>query len=408
MSRRTAFYHWQAQVVKTFADAHVLSRPQAPVLALFSFGIVQAGCCALNRVAEKLAPGDRHNTVLQRLKYWLRNGADQQHPREAQVNVRAVFPLLVAWVLTLWQGDQLMLALDATTLHDDLIVLAIALLYRGTAIPLAWAILPAQRKRAWRPLILDLRELVAQAIPARYEVVLLADRGWYSACLYRAMRRYHWHPLLRVNPQAHFCPVQQDWRPTADLLTQAGQQWRGPGRFSKSQPLDCTVLAFWAVGQQRAWFLVTDLGPPQAQAAWYGLRVWIEEGFRILKSMGWQWQASRITAAERAERLWLALAVATVGMLVYGTWAEDKRVGPPAPTGVHLTEPAPPARTEEAAAVLPAVEAVGAYASPTRSRQNSLFHQGQTRFAQACEGQRRFLRHWRLVPEPWPEGGKNA
>ena len=35
--------------------------------------------------------------------------------------------------------------------------------------------------------------------------------------------------------------------------------------------------------------------PQVAEAAWYGLRMWIEHGFEQFKSGGWQWQKSRMT-----------------------------------------------------------------------------------------------------------------
>ncbi|CCI14156.1 hypothetical protein MICAE_2400002 [Microcystis aeruginosa PCC 9806] len=34
--------------------------------------------------------------------------------------------------------------------------------------------------------------------------------------------------------------------------------------------------------------------------------------YRDLKSEGWQWQNSRLLDPQRAERLWLAMAVATL------------------------------------------------------------------------------------------------
>ena len=38
-----------------------------------------------------------------------------------------------------------------------------------------------------------------------------------------------------------------------------------------------------------SWIVLTDLAPQDAGVRWYGLRVWIELGFRALKGVGWQW-----------------------------------------------------------------------------------------------------------------------
>jgi len=390
MSRRSPFYHWQEMVVNAFAQHGILSRPQAYGLAILSFGIVRAASCALTAVAGKLSFLGSDNAVLQRLKYWLRDGPDKRFPGAPQIEVRAAFGPLIAWVLALWQGTHLVLAFDATTLRDDLLILALALLYRGTAIPLAWVFLPANRKRAWLPVILELLKSVAASIPTRYEVLLLADRGLYSPRLYRSLRRRHWHLLLRVNNQARFRPHGQAWRSLETLLPGAGHQWRGRGHFSKKNPLACTLVAFWAVDQQEPWYLVTDLGPQRALAAWYGLRVWIEEGFRVLKSLGWQWQRSRITDPQRGERLWLALAVATVWTLAYGTWVEDQRDGPPSPATPASAAPSPRGVEEPA----------GEYVPPTRPRLKSIFRQGLERLAETIWGHKHPLRRLRLVPEP--------
>lgn len=51
------------------------------------------------------------------------------------------------------------------------------------------------------------------------------------------------------------------------------------------------------------WLVLTDLSPEVADACWYGLRAWIEQGFKKIKRGGWQWHATRMTDPRRAERL---------------------------------------------------------------------------------------------------------
>ena len=46
-------------------------------------------------------------------------------------------------------------------------------------------------------------------------------------------------------------------------------------------------------------------------------------GFRVLKSMGWQWERMRREHADRVARHWLVLAVATLWSVAYGTRVED-------------------------------------------------------------------------------------
>jgi hypothetical protein len=72
--------------------------------------------------------------------------------------------------------------------------------------------------------------------------------------------------------------------------------------------------------------LLTDLAPAGGDAAWYGLRSWGEQGCKCFKRGGWQWQQTQMCAPDRAARLWLALAVATLWMISVGGALE---AGPP-------------------------------------------------------------------------------
>ncbi|HEY7033017.1 MAG TPA: transposase [Thermomicrobiales bacterium] len=62
-------------------------------------------------------------------------------------------------------------------------------------------------------------------------------------------------------------------------------------------------------GSRRRW----AAGDPAAVGVlWYGLRMWIEVGFRALKGLGWRWERTRRTDPDRVARHWLVLAVATL------------------------------------------------------------------------------------------------
>ena len=77
---------------------------------------------------------------------------------------------------------------------------------------------------------------------------------------------------------------------------------------------------------------------------WYGMRAWIEHGFKLLKHGGWQWQMTRMTDPDRASRLWLVLAVATRYVLAVGGEADAAEM--PVET---LPELAPTSRTTRTA-----------------------------------------------------------
>jgi hypothetical protein len=53
------------------------------------------------------------------------------------------------------------------------------------------------------------------------------------------------------------------------------------------------------------------------------VRAWSAQGVTVTKRAGWQWQCTRMTAPQRAARLWLAVAVAALWRLSVGGAAAE-------------------------------------------------------------------------------------
>jgi len=117
-----------------------LSKPQATVLALWSLGMVLARSCALTAVSALVAvvEGRKANTIRQRLREWYYEAPDKRGSQRQALQVETCFAPLLGWIVSWWQGTQLALALDATTLGTCFVVLAVSVVYRGCAIPVAW------------------------------------------------------------------------------------------------------------------------------------------------------------------------------------------------------------------------------------------------------------------------------
>jgi hypothetical protein len=266
------------------------------------------------------------------------------------------------------------------------VVLVISVLYRGCAIPVAWTVLSAGEKHAWRGEWLRLLRQVRAAVPRRFFVIVLADRGLYARWLFRRIVRLGWPPLLRINTGGTLRPATNArYRPLRSLVPQPGTQWvgRGTAFVGPRRRLNCTLLARWEEGYTDPWLLLTDLAPGAGEACWYGLRAWIEQGFKIIKRAGWQWHRTRMTDPQRAARLWLAVAVATLWLLRVGGEAEA---------------------TTPVATFLPLAEDVFRPRRPRRATQLrlvSLFRQGWMLILAALLNQRR-LPTGRFPCEPWP------
>jgi hypothetical protein len=129
--------------------------------------------------------------------------------------------------------------------------------------------------------------------------------------------------------------------------------------------------------------VLTDLAPSTGEACGYGLRAWIEQGFKLTNRGGGQWQRTRLTDPQRAARLWVAVAVAPWWLLSVGGRAEE-----PVPVSTLLPLPADGWPTSQPRRA-------------TQVRLVSVFRQGWIPILVALGNHRRLPRG-RFVPEPWP------
>jgi hypothetical protein len=211
-------------------------------------------------------------------------------------------------------GQQLALAMDATTLGQRFTVLSLHVVIQGCAIPVAWHIVRATAKGAWRPHGEARFAQRDSAAPADWTVVVAADQGLYATWLFPTITAVGWHPLLRINRQGTYCPVgQTNCRPLSLVVATGGRPWQGQVMcFSTTErQRTCTLLARWEPAYKDPWRIVTDRPPAQADVAWYGLRAWLGASSTDRTHDGWRWEQTTMTDPRRVARGWLVMALAT-------------------------------------------------------------------------------------------------
>jgi hypothetical protein len=365
-----------------------LSKPQATVLALWSLGMVLARSCALTAVSAFLATwlGRKEPAVSQQWREWGYEATAKRGPSRCALAVEPCCVPLLGWVVEPWEGTQGARALAATTWGTRFTVLALSVVYRGGALPVAWTVLAATATQAWRREWWRMLRQVRRAVPRAWTVLVLADRGLYGRWLFRRITRLGWPPFLRINPGGTFRPTGQvRGVPLKTLVPPPGTTWQGTGIAFKGRhrQLHCTLLACWEADYKDPWVILTDRPPEASTACWYGVRAWIAQGLKITKRAGWQWQRPHLTQPERAARLWLAVAVATLWLLSVGGEADATIPARPVPDVTALV-PAPP-RTRRA----------------TPRRLVSVCRRGWNLILVALLDQAP-LPLGRFVPEPWP------
>src|SRR5579864_1719847 len=147
MSHPDRLSQWESEVSTAFAH---LSRPQLRGLVLWSAGIALSGCAGIVQISALLAVvlGQGEQAVFQRLREWYLDAKQKSGQKRRELDVTTCFAPLLRWVLRLWKSDkrQLALVMDATSLGNRWTILAISVVVRGCAIPVAWKVIAAQQE----------------------------------------------------------------------------------------------------------------------------------------------------------------------------------------------------------------------------------------------------------------------
>jgi hypothetical protein len=390
-SSLSSIAHWQQWVTELLPN---LSTSHAMNLGLLSYAMVLLDGCGMTRLSNGLAKIEQVPTprLRQRLREFYYEAEDKRGKKRRAVEVQDCFEGLLRGILRGWEGKkEIALTLDASTLGKRFTVLNLSVMYRGCGIPIAWKILVAGQAGAWRPIWESFIKKVSAVIPKEWKVIVMADRGLYAKWLYEAIVAVGWHPFLRVKEEMSFRAQGAAGFGTIGRQVQRhGRKWGGRGQWGeRGELMEGTLLVRWEQGYKERLAVVTDLPVEQGEGAWYQMRFWVEAEYKDHKSGGLRWDETKMEDPQRAERLWLAMAVAMQRMVLVGG-QEDASVQE---------------RTERLARSRPGKRRVGrpakAWKRP-RGREQSCLMQGQQSIqAAALRGEA--LPQGHVMAEEWPK-----
>jgi len=228
----------------------------------------------------------------------------------------------LGWV----RAEHLFLILDPTTQDDRVVLITVALWYRGRALPLAWTVWPAQEKlddKGFWERIGKLLDEVATLLPAgrNGSVIWLADRAFGTPAFTDLVQAHDWHYIVRVQDKTcwqripHVMP-----QAVRELVQRPGERAKRRGQvFKKRGWRPASVVVFWGRRCRSPLCLVSDLKPAWQLVAWYRRRFPIEATFRDYKSYGWHWEQGQVKVLEHVERLLVGMALASWVVLCTGT-----------------------------------------------------------------------------------------
>lgn len=244
---------------------------------------------------------------------WLKN---------AKIEHAQIYPPLVKSVFADWGEHKIYLALDSSSLWDEFVIVRIALVYRGRALPLSWIVLQQQSTMVafekYKPILKD----AAAVLPQRCPVILLADRGFDDNDLFCAVRDLGWGFRIRLKKSLRVYRVSKPCLSVGRLMPAKGNAlflhkvWITDRRFG---PVHLALAHVQTPNGFEEWAIVSDDPTDLRTFDEYGLRFDLEENFLDDKSAGFQLEAGEIRNADALNRLGLILATATLYLVSTGT-----------------------------------------------------------------------------------------
>ena len=242
---------------------------------------------------------------------------DNSKIREAEI-----YKKMAKKALASWQGETLYLALDSSSLWNRFVIVRVALVYRGRALPLSWLVMEHSSTSVAFEDYKHILKQAAEILPKRCKVVLLADRGFMDNNLFCLAVELGWHFRIRIKSSLRVHRVSKPSTKVGRLMPAKGQAlflhkvWVTDRCFG---PVYLALAHVQTRNGYEKWAVVSDEPTDLRTFDEYGLRFDQEENFLDDKSAGFQIESSEIRNAAMLSRLGLVLATATLFLVNTGT-----------------------------------------------------------------------------------------
>lgn len=116
----------------------------------------------------------------------------------AKIETGKLYRALITAALVEWQEATVVMALDTSVLWNRFVLVRIALIYRGRALPLVWTVLEQSSASVAFAQYSQLLQQAALLLPLGCRPILLADRGFVDVDLMRLAAELGWHFTIRT------------------------------------------------------------------------------------------------------------------------------------------------------------------------------------------------------------------
>ena len=240
----------------------------------------------------------------------------------SKINEVHIYRKLATTALADWQGEKIYLALDTSCLWDRFVIVRVAMVYRGRALPLSWLILEHQSATVSFEVYKPILEEAAAILPKGCPVILLADRGFADIDLMKQARDLGWSFRIRLKKSMRVYRAHKPSTKIGRLIPAKGEAfflhkvWITDKYFG---PVYLALAHAKTVQGYQEWAIASDDPTDLHTFDEYGFRFDVEENFLDDKSNGFQLESSQIRNAHSLSRLGLVLATATLYLTSVGT-----------------------------------------------------------------------------------------
>lgn len=237
------------------------------------------------------------------------------------VDTQRYYRPFITQALQAWIAHILYLAIDTSSITENLVLARTAIIYRGRAVPVAWRVYRRRSVMLCFNQYTPLLRSTAQLIPHGVTVVLLGDRGFRDVRLMTLAREFHWHFRLRLAENEKVGVGKQPLQPLNTWKLVAQQpHFLQRVRLTAQRVGPVNLAVAWDGDPTHdPWRIATDQPACINTLTEYALRMGIDLGFLDDKSAGFQVHDTELADPRRLDHLLLVTALGNLYLVSLGT-----------------------------------------------------------------------------------------
>lgn len=310
MYLRKVIYQMQTNIESLIPSFH---RSHRRNLALMVVGMVYAKSVNLPQIASYAKPADiQLESRVQRFERVLKC--------RKLVPLEALKPISKRVLATLSKSSKqpLMILMDRSMINDTLNLLWMSVGFGGRALPLGWMLVPHEGNSDLK-LQQELLSWLKEILPAKAKAVIVADREFHSIRLAEWLEKeLKLDYALRIKAGTYI-EFDGEMLKTSELAVKGESFQMSDVKITKDVELDyrTNLTVHWAADEDEPWCLATNLDVEESLEV-YAKRFWIEEMFSDHKSRGLNLEKTRLTDANRLQKLLVAVTIAYLWLMEIG------------------------------------------------------------------------------------------